>query len=496
MDVPGFVKTAADVTDQNYNSVDIDHFADPAKRLYPLNTKSNTWLSREHFRRDETGMEKTAAELIKARISKAASFWNLDESIRMRQADEPLTVFKINIDGDRDTDKIELDLTGHYKQACEQFYENRASYPYTTRRSFAQQVLAAPEAVKEEIAVDVEEGLHKMADYGSCTGDTARDAVFLRMCYVRTKAPETYGELVKVAHHLQHTEGLVDINLLHKTALILDTVDRAHGLHVKYGDALPFPEDSLFGFTEKRASLVRDEALVMSDLGELRQSGDLLTDALIAKDMARVEGLEHELIDLTVAMANAGVLNCDHTMVNIVMTSDDTLGRLDLELAVTCDPANRNEHDFAAMLGRLLGFYIYAVEDHGPERLAAFSNELFAKSGASPSEISEAYTDHVQAMMGRQLARSGRDRRPLRSLSAAFRRPNSSCCPVTLRPRATCTGWRRARAGRCGASPASSAPPTCCSPAAGVSCKTRRAGRRWPTTSSHSRSRGNTASRA
>ena len=265
MDVPGFVKTAADVTDQNYNSVDIDHFADPAKRLYPLNTKSNTWLSREHFRRDETGMEKTAAELIKARISKAASFWNLDESIRMRQADEPLTVFKINIDGDRDTDKIELDLTGHYKQACEQFYENRASYPYTTRRSFAQQVLAAPEAVKEEIAVDVEEGLHKMADYGSCTGDTARDAVFLRMCYVRTKAPETYGELVKVAHHLQHTEGLVDINLLHKTALILDTVDRAHGLHVKYGDALPFPEDSLFGFTEKRASLVRDDALVMSD---------------------------------------------------------------------------------------------------------------------------------------------------------------------------------------------------------------------------------------
>ncbi len=265
MEVPGFVKTAASVTDQDFTVVDVKHFGDPAKRQYPLNSKSNTWLSREHFNRDKDGIPKKAAEVIEKRIQKAASFWGLDEPARKRQSDEQPTIFHVTIDGDHNKEKQVLDLTGHYKTACEQFYANRSAYPYPVRRSFARQVLAAPSDVREPLDIEIEEGLSKMANYGSCTGSTARDAVFLRMCYVKRKDPETFGHLVKVAKHLQDQEGLVDIDLLHKTAAILDAVDRSHGLHVKYGKELSAPEETLFSFTEKRASTVRDQAVVLAD---------------------------------------------------------------------------------------------------------------------------------------------------------------------------------------------------------------------------------------
>ena len=277
MSVPGFVKTAASVTEQDFNVVDVKHFGDPAQRLYPLNSKSNTWLSREHFGRDKAGIPKEAAEVIDNRIRKAAEFWGLDQPIHKANPEDQTTIFHVEIDGDHNKEKQILDLTGHYKEACETFYANRSSYPYLTRRSFAQQVLAAPSDVKEELDTDVEQGLCKMANYGACTGSTARDAVFLRMCYVKKKHPETFGQLVKVAKHLQDVEGLVDIDLLHKTAILLDTVDRGHGLHVKYGRELLAPEETLFGFTEKRASVVQNEALVMAD-GSILNRFELLSE--------------------------------------------------------------------------------------------------------------------------------------------------------------------------------------------------------------------------
>lgn len=267
MDVPGFVKEAEATTEQDYKLVDVKHFGSPTDRTYPVNTKSNTWLSREHFRRDmDAGkIEKTAAEIIEARISKAASFWNLDEPMRIRDAEPQHTIFHVTIDGDHNVEKTTIDLTGHFKQACDKFYAERATYPYAVRRSFARQVLEAPEDVKEPLDTEVEQGLCKMANYGACTGPTAQKAVFRRMCYVRKQDPETFGQLVKVAKHLGDTDGLVDIDLLHKTALILDTVDRANGLHVQYGRDLESPEDELFSFTEKRASHLQDDAVIMPD---------------------------------------------------------------------------------------------------------------------------------------------------------------------------------------------------------------------------------------
>jgi hypothetical protein len=265
MEVPGFVKEAASVAEQDFNVVDVQHFADPANRLYPVNTKSNAWLSREHFRRDKGTLEKQAAEIIEKRILKAAEFWGLDEPIRIREEPNKHTIHCIEIEDDVDKQIIKMDVTGHFKEAAERFCANRANFTYSMRRSFARGMLSAPADVKEPLDVDTEQMLCKMANYGSCTPETARDAVFLRMCLVRRKDPETFGQLVKVAQSLQNMEGLMNIDVLHKVARLLDYVDRSHGLHVRYGRDINPPEDDLFHFTEKKASAVRDEALILSD---------------------------------------------------------------------------------------------------------------------------------------------------------------------------------------------------------------------------------------
>jgi len=265
MDVPGFVKEAESVDEQDFNVVNVDHFGDPANRLYPLNTKSNTWLSREHFSRDKDKLEKNAAEIIGNRIEKAASFWGLDEPIRIREKPEKHTIHQIEIEDDVDKKVIKLDVGGHYKEAAEKFCADRKHYTYSMRRSFARGMLEAPEDVKEPLEPDTEQMLCKMANYGSCTPETARNAVFLRMCLVRKTDPDTFGQLVKVAHAVQGMDGLMDINVLHKIARLLDYVDRSKGLHVHYGKDINPPEDDLFHFTEKRASAVRDEALVLED---------------------------------------------------------------------------------------------------------------------------------------------------------------------------------------------------------------------------------------
>jgi hypothetical protein len=305
MNVPGFVKTAESVTEQDFNVVDVKHFGDPAKRLYPLNSKSNAWLSREHFNRDKEGIPKEAAEVIDARIQKAAQFWGLDQPIRKQDPEAPTTIFHVTIDGDHNKEKQILDLTGHYKTACETFYENRNAYPYPVRRSFARQVLSAPADVREPLDVDIEEGLCKMANFGSCTGSAARDAVFMRMCYVKKKDPEAFGQLVKVAKHLQDIEGLVNIDLLHKTATLLDAVDRSNGLHVRYGRDLNTPEETLFGFTEKRASVVRDEALILAD-GSIVNRFELLSE----KDKVN---------EYFTKIAGAQAIEDDDTLVDAVM---------------------------------------------------------------------------------------------------------------------------------------------------------------------------------
>ena len=170
-------------------------------------------------------------------------------------------------------------------------------------------MLSAPTDVQEPLEPDTTEMLCKMANYGSCTAESARNAVFMRMCLIRQSNPEAFGHLVKVAKEVQGMEGLLDIDVLHKVARVLDIVDRSNGLHVKYGKEINFPEDDLFHFTEKKASAVRDEALVLSDqtiinrfelLGEKEKVDEYFEKIAGSKPYSDDEGLVDAVLKLDV----------------------------------------------------------------------------------------------------------------------------------------------------------------------------------------------------
>lgn len=265
-ETPDFVKEASIAGDQRFNTLPIDAFADPANRRYPLNNKSNTWLSREYFGKDRVDYpEKIAAE-IEQRIHKAADFWNLDKPMRRKQGNPYAGIghtIHINDSGDQEVFNITLTSPGHYKQAAETLYENRSKYTYPMRRSFARGLLAAPAGLKSELPEEVGDYLEKAANYGTCSSADARMLLFERICWTRRSAPRLAEPLTKIAHLINQEDGVVPIPRLHKIASALDLVDRCLGAHLRYGKDMPAPEERLFRITEKVASEIQEEAVAL-----------------------------------------------------------------------------------------------------------------------------------------------------------------------------------------------------------------------------------------
>ena len=104
------------------------------------------------------------------------------------------------------------------------------------------------------------------------------------------------------------------------------------------------------------------DAIVLEDLGSttvaLEYVKRLLRQGLI--DEARE--FEDAIIDLTVSLLRARVVDPDHGMVNIVVTDNGTPLRLDFEIARKVLSPYLVPHLFGEMIGRLVGSFAFAVQ--------------------------------------------------------------------------------------------------------------------------------------
>lgn len=121
------------------------------------------------------------------------------------------------------------------------------------------------------------------------------------------------------------------------------------------------------------------DALVLSDLGDV--DGLILTYWATLDEpgdhTARFDAYEQAVVALTTTMIDAGVLDRDHSMLNIVDLADGTLARIDFEVARCVPQGHREPALVGAMLGRLIGTFVYATQDIDIERVQAFSASLF-----------------------------------------------------------------------------------------------------------------------
>lgn len=286
-EVPAFVKEASIIEEQNIPELPHDVFGDPGKRLYPLNNRSNTWLSREYFRTDRSGYAHKEAELIDNRISKAAAFWGLDAPAK-RISEDPYQGMAYHIDIKDSAEKtvfgLDMKCQNHWKEAAEALFTSKEKWSFDMRRTMAQGLLNAPEALQVKLDDAHSEYIHKAACQGTCVAQNAINSLYKRAAQIKTSNPEGYNSLMMAAGAFNETEGgFLPVTELRKVAEAIDIVDRGYGFNKLYGKGFfDTPEEELFPITEKIITKIAAEALPLTN-------GSVLSQSEIVDNKAKVD---------------------------------------------------------------------------------------------------------------------------------------------------------------------------------------------------------------
>lgn len=264
MDLPDFVKEAAAAEEQDFTKVSSDQFGDPSRRIYPCNTKANTWLSVMNFVMDKQAMPKGKADYIGSRLLRYSDFWGLSApTVQQEKTAAAAPTYQIPLTvKDTVVHTVIINDAQQYKEAADHLYNNRTKFTYDMRRQMARGIIHAPASVKCELPDTHSDYIEKAAGFGMADRTTVGNVVISRVILLGNKYPEYSKILTKYA-----MEQLKDINptVLQKTAALIDLVDRAANLQQHYGKALSTPEESLFPVIEKHAAEIVNEVVILQN---------------------------------------------------------------------------------------------------------------------------------------------------------------------------------------------------------------------------------------
>jgi hypothetical protein len=272
-----------------------DIFADPWRRLFRCHTKAATWLSAAFFADQADAYPPEEALAVRQRLEHFASFHGIADEVSALQSKAAAlreSGTAMLQDGDyalvldlgngekkqlyplRDLDEV--------KQAADYLARYRDELPFGHKNTMARRILERAEKLGAGLP-EHQELLSKCAGQGACA---ASDAAELLLHHVEASRggpgplTEVQRELLKLAAlYLEKPSSLKQNGALVKTAEILDTFDRQHGLHRRYDRDVAHkrverPEDVLFAVTgEKMAALVRDNVETIT--GNLYKLADL-----------------------------------------------------------------------------------------------------------------------------------------------------------------------------------------------------------------------------
>jgi len=272
--LPDFVKEAEEIKSQNFSTTASDQFADPGKRKYPCNTKSNAWLSRMYFNMDKEAMDRCDKEVIGRNIEKWASFWDLEDTYDVQPTLKKPDYYNFDIK-DRSNNivtTVTIPSKQHYKEASESLYTNRSKFTYDMRKQYARGLMSAPSDIKEQLHEKTAEYLEKAAGFGMTTREEVGELFLDRISSLNRTHPEYADKLAKYA---SETPLTITPAYLQKTAELISIVDNASGLSLRYNRDVSTPEEVLFRVLEKEAQMVKDEMIIMQD-GKTRSKTELL----------------------------------------------------------------------------------------------------------------------------------------------------------------------------------------------------------------------------
>jgi len=250
-------------------------FADPARRLFPIDTPASTWLSAAYYHKHANELPFNPAEgaYVKEVIEKAADFHGVTEDVAQIAAailDAGTEKQASDTDADygwvmRSTETGEVvgrkypmfDSRG-VEKASEYFDEYRQRYPAGIRRVIARKIMS--KAAEYEMDMDkLASSISREAGFG-----IPRKDILMSELLERAHLTKDAEDAILLANINEMLAGLGDDEIsqnLDKIAEVIDAFDRGAGLVKHYGDRILMPADILFDVTLKTAEAALDDAV-------------------------------------------------------------------------------------------------------------------------------------------------------------------------------------------------------------------------------------------
>jgi hypothetical protein len=119
------------------------------------------------------------------------------------------------------------------------------------------------------------------------------------------------------------------------------------------------------------------EVALIGDLGPCIQALRALRESVQAGDEAAACAIEaFALRSVRSLIFDAQVIDNDHSLINMVLTAQGTLHRIDFEVAQHRRDVRRPDEATGLMLGRLIATHVYATQSHRLERSMGFMAQL------------------------------------------------------------------------------------------------------------------------
>jgi hypothetical protein len=103
-------------------------------------------------------------------------------------------------------------------------------------------------------------------------------------------------------------------------------------------------------------------AILLEDLGDCVTAVEKIKTLCQEKNYDALERLEASILEITKKIVSGGLLDTDHSLVNMVVSPNGSLYRLDVEFAVRVRFPNLFSGWYGGMLGRLLSSHAFAVQ--------------------------------------------------------------------------------------------------------------------------------------
>jgi hypothetical protein len=247
--MPDYVANREIMDQKQAAELDDMDFANPADRLYPLNSKEAIWMSAAYFEhtRPEVENYKQAgmSDYVQTRIKQAARVFGIGEDVdaAVAKIKEARIVKESESDyGLPDKKRFRVTSPEELKVASEYFDENRVKYPTEVREKVSSFL------VKKAFTygVDTEElpsSVVKEAGFGIPDHELLLSEINERMKVASD--PSCAILLGNINLLLECREGCDLTSNIEKIASIIKDFDAIEGLDKQYGKTVPYPADIL-----------------------------------------------------------------------------------------------------------------------------------------------------------------------------------------------------------------------------------------------------------